>query len=183
MYDSKNTILNFIPSLRRYARALTGELSMADQVVKQSFDCAVSLNHLFKDELEADKKVRLFSIFHQMYNDYINEQKKVYWPLDHEALTTDLGAVDKLDSKYRNDKFYQIFYQLPLLQKQVFLLVTLERFKYEEVTRILNLPLGAMLSQLHTARRFIADKVYSRSAAQSTSVGANETEEAAEMSL
>jgi len=186
MREFKNENAEFIPYLRRYARALTGDFPLADKLVQQSFDCALGLRHLFKDKLKTEKKIRLFSIFHLIHNDYINGQKN--FPVVDGSYSTHLSIVNfqSVEDKFRNDKYYLAFLQLPLPQKQVLLLVTVERFLYDEVSKILNMPLGAILSQLHTARKSIAEKVYSRNTALPVVHNENISESehnAAEMSL
>ena len=177
MQEFKNALIKYIPNLRRYARALTGDFQLADQVVQQSIDCAVGVSHLVKNESEADNKVRLFSIFHLIYHDYINEQKNQPQLKNDGLANSGVTNIDAFENKYRDNKFFQVFNQLPVQQKQVFLLVTVERLLYEDVSKILDIPLGAMLSHLHTARKSIIEKVY---ATHSTQVAANKKQASAE---
>ena len=159
MKNYKDTIIETLPYLRRYARALTGDIRLADRMVQQCIDCATDLHQLIKkDQNNAiGQKIWLFSIFHNIYNEFITEQQvfMAQWQ------TTELPANEELLNSHEDDKYYRAFKQLPLQQQQVFLLVSVEKFLYEEVSKIVNLPLGAILSLLHTARNSIAEKVYS----------------------
>jgi RNA polymerase sigma-70 factor (ECF subfamily) len=161
MHENNNTMLESIPCLRRYARALTGNHRLADRVVQQCIDCAVDLQQLVKEDHAdaAAQKLWLFSIFHNIYNEFINEQETLYERLNYNLSDTGMFAGDP-HSHRDLDEYHRALMQLPLLQQQIFLLVSLERFSYEQVAEIIKMPLGAVLSLLHTARQTIADKVY-----------------------
>ena len=47
--------------------------------------------------------------------------------------------------------------QLPEDQRQVLLLVTVEGFRYKEVAKIMNIPLGTVMSRLSRARSTLHD--------------------------
>jgi RNA polymerase sigma-70 factor (ECF subfamily) len=161
MHENKNTMLESIPCLRRYARALTGNYRLADRVVQQCIDCAVDLQQLVKEEHAdaAAQKLWLFSIFHNIYNEFINEQEALYERLNFDLSDSEMFAVDT-HGLSDSDEYHRALMQLPLQQQQIFLLVSLERFPYEQVAEIVNTPLGAVLSLLHTARQTLAEKVY-----------------------
>lgn len=159
MQEIDLAIIDNIPFVRRYARALTGEFELADQLVQQSVSCAVDLHHLFKEHLGIDKKIWLFSIFHNLYNDFINQQKNSAGRESEEfAVSADYEGKPILD--VNSDTEYQALHHLPAPLKQVFLLVAVERFLYEDVCKILNIPLGAVLSHLHTARKSLAMEIF-----------------------
>jgi RNA polymerase sigma-70 factor (ECF subfamily) len=156
MQDYKNTILKNIPYLRRYARALTNNHRLADRVVQQCIDCAADLHHLVKEGQDnAAQKIWLFSIFHNIYNEFLKEQSAILAQLYNDVPDSEESTFD-----LEHDNYHKALTHLPLQQKQVFLLVSVEKFLYEEVSKILNMPLGAILSLLHTARNSIADQVY-----------------------
>jgi RNA polymerase sigma-70 factor (ECF subfamily) len=188
MQDYKDTIIENVPYLRRYARALTDNGRLADRMVHQCIDCAADLHLLTKKEQgnAIDQKVWLFSIFHNIYSEFIAEQHIITAQLSTAGLSDD----EEIAVNRESDKYHRAFLQLPLQQKQIFLLVSVEKFSYEEVSKIVNLPLGAILSLLHTARNFIAEQVYSKQAADGSVVDARhsikpatEKDEAVEMSL
>jgi RNA polymerase sigma-70 factor (ECF subfamily) len=192
MQDYKNTLVENIPYLRRYARALTDNMRLADRMVQQCIDCATDLHQLIKNEQNnvIDQKLWLFSIFHNIHTEFIEEQQ---------AITAELSINDSPDSAEsagtaERDEYYRAFIRLPLQQKQIFLLVSVEKFLYEDVSKIVNMPLGAILSLLHTARNSIAEQVYSAPAGRATESpavtdntpgksAANNNDEAVELSL
>ncbi|WP_455210766.1 sigma factor-like helix-turn-helix DNA-binding protein [Kaarinaea lacus] len=159
MEDYKDTIISNIPYLRRYARVLTNNTRLADRMVQQCIDCAMDLHQLIKKEQDGvvRQKIWLFSIFHNIYNEFIAEQQTIVARLPNSYFSEN----EEFTNTYENDQYYRAFMQLPLQQKQIFLLVSVEKFLYEEVSKIVNLPLGAILSLLHTARHSIAEQIYS----------------------
>ena len=50
--------------------------------------------------------------------------------------------------------------KLPIDQKNVILLVGLEGFGYKEVSNILGIPLGTVMSRLHRAREKLRSQLY-----------------------
>ena len=190
MQDYKNTLLENIPYLRRYARALIDDRILADRMVQQCIDCATDLHQLIRtgQNNSVDQKIWLFSIFHNIYSEFTAEQQTMAAELSINA-SPYLPDIE-IPNAPENDEFHRAFKQLPLRQKQVFLLVSVEKFLYEEVGKIVNQPLGAILSLLHTARNFIAEQVYRDSAQRTAELPentdkneSNSAEEAVEMSL
>ena len=161
MYELNNPLLENIPCLRRYARALTNNNRLADRAVQQCVDCAVDLQKLVIVNLgnAAERKIWMFSIFHNIYGEFIKEQESIGHQLNVDLSDNEVVTINP-DNHFDNDEHCIALMQLPLLQRQIFLLVSIEKFRYEEVARIVNLPLGAVLSLLHTARQSIAERVY-----------------------
>ena len=154
MQDYKNTLVDNIPCLRRYARALTNNYHLADRIVQQCIDCAADLRQFVKEEQDkAAQRVWLYSIFHNIYNEFLNEQSTRIAQFSSDDSHGDGGD-------FEHDEYHRALAQLPLQQKQIFLLVSVEKFLYEEVSKIVNMPLGAILSLLHTARNSIVEQVY-----------------------
>jgi RNA polymerase sigma-70 factor (ECF subfamily) len=167
MLEPNNAMLETIPYLRRYARALTNNTRLADRIVQQCLDCAADLRQFVRQDHgdSATQKLWLFSIFHNIYNEFINEQQAIVDQLndameDHLVADSEAATIHPPGND-NHDEYQLALMQLPLLQQQIFLLVCVEKFLYEEVGQIVNLPLGAVLSLLHSARESLADKVYS----------------------
>jgi len=58
-------MVELIPRLRRYARALTGERSAADDLVQDTLERALSRFHLWRQG--SDLRAWLFTIMHNVY--------------------------------------------------------------------------------------------------------------------
>jgi len=138
-----------IPRLRRYARALTGDRSLADDLVQDTLERALSRFHLWRHG--SDLRAWLFTIMH---NIFVN-QARSRLRQRHESLES--GAA--LDAMQANEPDWlqlrdldSALAQLPHEQRTVLLLVGLEQFTYEEAARVLQIPIGTVMSRLSRGR-------------------------------
>src|SRR5580765_8027503 len=123
-----------IPRLRRYARALTRDVSRADDLVQSGLLRALAKRHLWQDG--TNLRAWLFTILHnQNVNDVrrsVREGSNV--PIEDMAaeLTVQPNAVDRLQLRDLDAAIGK----LPLEQRQVILLAGLEGMRYEEVAKV-----------------------------------------------
>ena len=138
-----------IPRLRRYARALTRDVTRADDLVQSCLTRAIAKQHLWQPG--TDLRAWLFTILH---NQHVNDvRRSVREGISVELteapqLTAQSNAIDSLqlrDLKRAMDK-------LAPEQRQVILLVGLEGLAYEEVAVILGVPVGTVRSRLSRGR-------------------------------
>jgi RNA polymerase sigma-70 factor (ECF subfamily) len=139
-----------IPHLRRYARALTGEAARADDLVQDTLERAWIKFHLWKPTLEL--RPWLFTIMHNIYVNQIRAAARHDFPAG--------GANEELAQTVRANQSDMLevgdiaacLARLPLDQREVLLLVSLEDMNYAQVARILSIPLGTVTSRLARAR-------------------------------
>ncbi len=148
MPDIEQSVEQHIPRLRRYARALTGDRAAADDLVQDTLERALSRFHLWRRG--SDLRAWLFTIMH---NIFVNQARsRVRYP--HEAL--DESTADALH--YREPDWSELrdiggaLARLPVEQRTVVLLVGLEQFTYEEAARVLEVPIGTVMSRLSRGR-------------------------------
>ena len=148
MADIEQSVEQHIPRLRRYARALTGDRAAADDLVQDTLERALGRLHLWRQG--SDLRAWLFTIMH---NIFVNQARsRMRYP--HEAL--DESAADALH--YRDPDWTDLrdiggaLERLPVEQRTVVLLVGLEQFTYEEAARVLQVPIGTVMSRLSRGR-------------------------------
>ena len=148
MPDIEQSVEQHIPRLRRYARALTGDRAAADDLVQDTLERALSRFHLWRRG--SDLRAWLFTIMH---NIFVNQARsRMRYP--HDAL--DESAADALH--YREPEWTDLrdigdaLERLPVEQRTVVLLVGLEQFTYEEAARVLQVPIGTVMSRLSRGR-------------------------------
>ena len=148
MPDIEQSVEQHIPRLRRYARALTGDRAAADDLVQDTLERALSRFHLWRRG--SDLRAWLFTIMH---NIFVNQARsRMRYP--HDAL--DESAADALH--YREPDWTDLrdigdaLERLPVEQRTVVLLVGLEQFTYEEAARVLQVPIGTVMSRLSRGR-------------------------------
>ena len=139
-----------IPRLRRYARALTRDVTRADDLVQNCLTRAVAKQHLWQPG--TDLRAWLFTILH---NQHVNDVRRsvregVSVAVEEMApvLTVHPGALAALELR----DLEAAIGKLPQEQRQVILLVGLEGMRYEEVALILGIPVGTVRSRLSRGR-------------------------------
>ena len=148
MTDHESLITEHIPRLRRYARALTGERSAADDLVQDTLERALSRFHLWRQG--SDLRAWLFTIMH---NIYVNQTRsRVRHP--HETLDEpDAEALQAREPDWSELRdIDDALTRLPAEQRAVVLLVGLEQLTYEEAAQVLDIPLGTVMSRLSRGR-------------------------------
>jgi RNA polymerase sigma-70 factor (ECF subfamily) len=166
MNDYDRLIEQQIPRLRRYARALTGERSAADDLVQDTLERAWSKFHLWRRG--SDLRAWLFTVMHNVYINQLRSRRNRGEMLDYDAHPAEVRAtqgdgleIRDLDAALR---------RLPEEQREVLLLVGLEQFGYEEAARVLGIPVGTVMSRLSRGRERLRQLLSGDGAAASLKV-------------
>ena len=140
-------LIELIPRLRRYARALVGDRSSADDLVQDTLERAWAKLHLYRRG--TDLRAWLFTVMHNVHVNRVRAAR-ITDPLEDEmpelaqrAPQGDALLVRDLD---------RAITRLPAEQRAVLLLVTLEEMSYEQVAGALGIPIGTVMSRLSRAR-------------------------------
>jgi RNA polymerase sigma factor (sigma-70 family) len=137
--QAQESIAPLIPHLRRYARALASTGGAPDELVRATLERASQ--ELDIAHAEADLRVWLFSLLHETYV-AIAARPDAQAAEAAESAAAGAGAV----------AFEQAMATLPPLQREIFLLVTLEDMSYDQVAKTLGIPIGTVMSRLSRAR-------------------------------
>jgi len=147
--DHDALIAQQIPRLRRYARALTGDRSAADDLVQDTLERALSRFHLWRRG--SDLRAWLFTIMHNLYvNQARSRARRQQESLESETAAEMLRGRDPDWLELRD--LASALAHVPDEQRAVLLLVGLEQFTYDEAARILEVPIGTVMSRLSRAR-------------------------------
>jgi RNA polymerase sigma factor (sigma-70 family) len=145
--DEAERLVELIPRLRRYARALVGDRAAADDLVQDTLERAWAKLHLYRRG--TDLRAWLFTVMHNVHVNKVRATRATD-PLEDEmpelaqrAPQGDALMVRDLDRSIS---------RLPAEQRSVLLLVTLEDMSYDEVARTLGIPIGTVMSRLSRAR-------------------------------
>lgn len=140
-------LVDHIPSLRRYARALTGDAWAADDLVQDTLERACVKWRLWT--AGTDLRAWLFTLMHNVFANQVRRAPpRAMVDVDevgHELHEGDAGLDRTLDLQ-------RCLLLLPDDQRAVLLLVALEDLSYAEVARILAIPVGTVMSRLSRAR-------------------------------
>ena len=147
--DSMNAVFaEQIPRLRRYARALTGDRTRADDLVQDTLEHAWSKLHMWRSG--SDMRAWMFSIMHNTFINHIKKNKLVTVVMDDDALEVPTRATQEDNLQMRD--LASAIGKLPHEHREVLLLIGLEQMSYEEVAKVLAIPLGTVMSRLSRGR-------------------------------
>lgn len=147
--DSR-AILDELPRLRRYARAMLGDRVAADDLVQDTLERAWS--RITQWRPGSDLRAWLFGIMHNLRVDQLRRGGLATSSLDDadeasdipvRPTQTDLLEVMDLESALR---------QLPDEQREILLLVALEEMSYADIAALLGIPIGTVMSRLSRGR-------------------------------
>jgi len=137
-----------IPALRRYANALAYNSHDAEELVQDTLERALRKRRLWKPT--SSVRAWLFTILHNLHANHVRKLSRQpgFSPLDDNLEKTN----SPIDSTLQINTIERAIRQLPDDQQYIILLVALEGLKYKEVSNILGIPEGTVMSRLSRAR-------------------------------
>jgi RNA polymerase sigma-70 factor, ECF subfamily len=141
-------IVQHIPRLRRYARALAGDRYAADDLVQDTLERAWNKLHLWRPG--SDLRAWLFSIMHNVFVNQVRSRRHdleqvMEEPPSPQVRASQPDALEVADVE-------RALARLSMEHREVLLLVAVEQMKYEEVSKALGIPVGTVMSRLSRAR-------------------------------
>jgi len=165
----ENEFLPFIDSMYNFAYRLTFDEDDAKDLVQETYLKAFRFIDSFQQGTNA--KAWLFRI---LKNSFINEFRKkkkepskvdyqeveAYYNSEdvHKPITPDL-RVESL-KEMLGDEITTALNSLAIDFRTVIILCDLEGFTYEEMAKILDIPIGTVRSRLHRARNLLKEKLH-----------------------
>jgi RNA polymerase sigma-70 factor (ECF subfamily) len=140
-------LVELIPRLRRYARALVGDRATADDLVQDTLERAWAKLHLYRRG--TDLRAWLFTVMH---NVHVNRVRAARVTDTLEEEMPELAQRPNQGDALLVRDLDRAIARLPAEQRAVLLLVTLEEMSYETVARTLEIPIGTVMSRLSRAR-------------------------------
>ena len=145
-----NLLIQNIPHLRRYARSLTRDVQQAEDLVQECLDRAWSR----MSQWQADSNMRAW-LFTIMHNLHVNT-------LRHNGGYPAWEYVEGMEPEHRHQSdiegvmevrdLEKALGRLSAEQREVLLLVCVEGMSYAQVSAVLGVPTGTVMSRLHRAR-------------------------------
>jgi RNA polymerase sigma-70 factor (ECF subfamily) len=134
-----------IPALRRYARALTRDAEIADDLVQDTLVRALRSEHLFHG---GDIRSWLYTILTNLNRNRLRSlaRRPAIAPID------DNDAPDAAGPEAGGRDIERALAELVEDQRSALLLVVLEGLSYREVAEVQGVPIGTVMSRLARAR-------------------------------
>tara|TARA_R110000772_G_scaffold232445_3_gene343986 strand:+ start:1333 stop:1851 length:519 start_codon:yes stop_codon:yes gene_type:complete len=139
-----------IPSLRRFARALCRDVHLADDLVQDTLERALS--RLFLWRRGSNLRAWMFTI---LRNQFLNGRRTRYAPattLAAEQWDALLIHLPEQPARMAARDLLRALDRLTDDQREVLLLVGLEGLSYDEAARVLDVPTGTVMSRLSRGR-------------------------------
>ncbi|MFI5013328.1 MAG: RNA polymerase sigma factor [Hyphomicrobiales bacterium] len=143
-----------IPALRRYARALLRDNDAADDLVQDCLERAIGRWYLRRRHGEL--KAWLFTIQRNLFLSRLRQRARRGTHLRFEDLPVAPASEGNQMSRVGLVDVFAALDALPEDQRSVLVLVGVEDMSYEETARILDIPVGTVMSRLSRARERLA---------------------------
>jgi RNA polymerase sigma-70 factor (ECF subfamily) len=139
-----------IPRLRRFARAMVRDATLADDLVQECLERALSRLHLWRPG--SNLRAWLFTILRNLHINGIRRRQTVV-DIDGEAQASIGAAHGSQFVRLELRDLRRALAMLPTEQREVVLLIGLEGISYGEAADILNISIGTVKSRLSRGRR------------------------------
>lgn len=145
--------------LLNYVYRFVGNRNDAEDIVQETFLRVYKNKHYYKEiakfstwvytiagnlaktELRRRKRRKIFSV-----SNFVNEER------DYDIPDTDKNPEREVDSSLKDDIIQKAIEKLPAKFKEVILLRDVQGFAYEEISQILDIPLGTVKSRVNRGR-------------------------------
>jgi len=151
MHDIMAAVEPLIPALRRYARALLRDRTAADDLVHDCLERTISRWH--QRRADGDARTWVFAILHNLAMGRLRQaaRRGPHVTLD-DAGEAAVARPASYDAQLQHDDLLRSLAALSEDQRSVLLLVSVEQLSYADAARVLNIPIGTVMSRLSRAR-------------------------------
>ena len=150
----EGNLIGEVPQLRRYARVLTGNLEQADRLVLETLECAR------RKQRPREQPTRLLTLLFTIMHGLHRDQSPNLWQQPAQTLLNIRGCsaavsgslVSAAPSDAGTGSIVAHLSRLSVEQREVLMLVAVEKLAYAEIATILEVPIGTVLARLNRAR-------------------------------
>ena len=141
-----------LPRLRRFARALTGNREEADDLLQSGCERALAKQHQWQPGTRFDSW--MFRILQTIWCDHMRARRNSGEPLGEAVLAVAVGDDGRaVDDRIMLARTRVAMARLPADQRVALALVSVEGLSYAEAARVLQVPMGTVMSRLSRARQ------------------------------
>jgi RNA polymerase sigma-70 factor (ECF subfamily) len=150
----KTELATHIPFLRRFARALTGDAALADDLVQDCIERALRKHELY--DPERPMRAWLYTILRNLHISGLRSELRRGSSVTLDEIPNGSDAVPpRQEDHLVLADVEEAVARLPLVQREVLLLVALDELSYRDVAEITGVPIGTVMSRLSRARSFL----------------------------
>jgi RNA polymerase sigma-70 factor, ECF subfamily len=152
----RDQLLAELPYLRRFARSLCGDAALADDLVQDCAERALTKVHLY--DPARPLRAWLFAILRNIFISGLRRSSRLVVAKTVEDLHGGEDAQPpEQEVRLGLELIEQALNSLPQQQREVLVLVSLEEMSYRETADILGVPIGTVMSRLSRARNHLQD--------------------------
>jgi RNA polymerase sigma factor (sigma-70 family) len=165
--EDARAIEQLIPNLRRYARALVRDPDLADDLVQDCLERAISRFHYF--EPGTNLRGWLFTILLNIVRSHTRSAKWRNQALPLDDLNSRATVPGSQEVSLTMRDLQRAFDQLAPSFREVIMIVAVEGLSYEEAAGIIGTPVGTVRSRLSRARSQLREALEGLAAQSKTS--------------
>lgn len=144
------TIIDELPTLKKYALKLTRSAHLAEDLVQDCLTRALSRRHLFHSE--ANLRPWLFTVMHNLHVSHCRQAAvRTAFAMVQMAGASE-GREAPQEHKTDLNRVIRVLALLPQEQRDVVTLVALQELSYQEAADLLGVPVGTVMSRLARGR-------------------------------
>jgi RNA polymerase sigma-70 factor, ECF subfamily len=151
--DVRDQMIDHVPRLRRYARALLRDRDLADDLVQDTLERGLRNSARFLPG--SDLRAWLSTIMHNVFINHISKRAAhaVHVPMEDENIDeAEFAAPEQQSYALEVRDIDDALQRLPPDQREILLLIAIDGMTYAEVAQALSLPIGTVMSRLSRAR-------------------------------
>ena len=145
-----DAIEGHVPALRRYARALTHDADLADDLDQDSLERAIRKRELWRPT--GSLRGWLFRILLNVYRNDLRTRRRMHAVMSPDAPLAEPGVKAAQHGHLALAETARAMQALPAEQREALLLVAVEGLSYAEAATALDIPAGTLMSRLARGR-------------------------------
>lgn len=158
--DPRLQIVDFLPRLRRFTYALTGDADKGDDLVQET--CARALSRIEQWEPGTRLDSWMFRIAQNIWLDQRRAYKVRGDAVDIDEAYDIAGddGREVAENRLTLQEVSKGIAQLPAEQQVLIALVCVDGLSYKEAAEVLDIPIGTVMSRLARARKALYDRAH-----------------------
>jgi RNA polymerase sigma-70 factor, ECF subfamily len=143
-------LIAHLPALRRYAMALCGNASLADDLVQDGIERALTRAPSLREPERMGAWLR--SIVHNLFVDEVRRRRSRGTSVDVATIENDLAVSTAPSDRSISSDLARAMAGLSMEHRQILVLAGVEELSYRQIADELAVPLGTVMSRLARAR-------------------------------
>jgi RNA polymerase sigma-70 factor (ECF subfamily) len=159
--DFRSQLAGEIPHLRRFARALSGDQAVADDLVQDCIERALRKSHLY--DPARPLRAWLYAMLRNIFISGLRSQGRSAVVKAVDDLVDGEDAVPATqEDRLAVSLVGEALDRLPPQHREVIVLVGLEAMSYRDAAEIIGVPVGTVMSRLSRAREVLRQSLEER---------------------